>query len=195
MIAVSIIAILATIGVPMYASSLNSARYAKAKQELKVISQAIELHKTQNQMLLPVSLEDVGHGGRRDPWGSLYCYLNLQTGSGDGMDWAFDAGLVDPSLRPARKPSVAVAVANAQLSPLVTHQSIADFTQADRDLIADTVGLAQRSDRFLFPLNTDFDLFSRGPDRTTAASLRESIAFDDMIRANDGDFFGKASDY
>jgi general secretion pathway protein G len=53
---------------------------------------------------------------------------------------------------------------------------------------------AMRKDKNLNPLNTDFDLYSIGPDGKTIAPLVGAGA-DDVIRANDGQFVGKASDY
>jgi general secretion pathway protein G len=47
----------------------------------------------------------------------------------------------------------------------------------------------------MFPLNTDYDLFSLGANRATAVSVGQAVSLDDVIRANDGGFFGKASDY
>lgn len=53
---------------------------------------------------------------------------------------------------------------------------------------------AMRKDKNLNPLNTDFDLYSLGPDGKTIGPLVGAGA-DDVIRANDGQFIGKASDY
>ena len=58
-----------------------------------------------------------------------------------------------------------------------------------------TTETTRRRDRYLFPLNTDYDLFSLGPDHRTATSLGEQVGYDDVIRANNGGFFGLASDY
>lgn len=52
-----------------------------------------------------------------------------------------------------------------------------------------------RKDRFLNPLNTDFDLYSCGPDGKTASQLNEPEARDDVVRANNGEFVGLATDY
>jgi general secretion pathway protein G len=52
-----------------------------------------------------------------------------------------------------------------------------------------------RKDRFMNPLNTDFDLYSPGPDRKTAPQLNEADARDDIVRANNGEFVGLATDY
>lgn len=52
-----------------------------------------------------------------------------------------------------------------------------------------------RKDRFLVPLNTDFDLYSSGPDGQSQPPLTSSASQDDIIRANDGAFIGPASQY
>jgi general secretion pathway protein G len=50
-----------------------------------------------------------------------------------------------------------------------------------------------RKDRFLVPLNTDFDLYSKGKDGMSVAPLTAAESFDDIIRANNGRFIGLAS--
>lgn len=57
-----------------------------------------------------------------------------------------------------------------------------------------TIG-QKRKDRSLHPLNSDFDLYSMGPDGRSVPPLTASASQDDIIRANDGAFIGKASDY
>jgi general secretion pathway protein G len=52
-----------------------------------------------------------------------------------------------------------------------------------------------RKDRFLVPINTDFDVWSMGPDGTSVAPLTAKASRDDIVRANDGTFYGWASDY
>jgi general secretion pathway protein G len=52
-----------------------------------------------------------------------------------------------------------------------------------------------RRDRNLRPINTDFDLYSRGPDGQTQTQLQGAKAQDDIVRANNGQFIGPASDY
>ena len=54
---------------------------------------------------------------------------------------------------------------------------------------------ALRKDRFLVPINSDFDLYSMGPDRKTTAALTAKAARDDIIRANDGGYVGVAEGY
>jgi general secretion pathway protein G len=52
-----------------------------------------------------------------------------------------------------------------------------------------------RKDKTLKPLNSDFDLYSIGPDGQTAAALNSSASRDDVIRARDGQFLGTAQDF
>jgi general secretion pathway protein G len=52
-----------------------------------------------------------------------------------------------------------------------------------------------RKDRFLVPLNSDFDLYSMGPDGMTTSPLTAAISRDDVLRANNGGYVGPASEY
>mgnify|MGYP005815298113 CR=1 FL=1 len=52
-----------------------------------------------------------------------------------------------------------------------------------------------RKDRFLVPINSDYDLYSMGKDGKSALPLTSKYSRDDIIRANDGAFIGLASDY
>lgn len=52
-----------------------------------------------------------------------------------------------------------------------------------------------RKDRFLVPLNDDYDLYSMGKDGASAPPLTAKSSQDDIIRANDGSYVGLASLY
>jgi len=52
-----------------------------------------------------------------------------------------------------------------------------------------------RKDHNLHPINSDFDLYSMGPDGISQISLQSAQSRDDIVRANDGAFVGKASTY
>ncbi len=54
---------------------------------------------------------------------------------------------------------------------------------------------AQRKDKNLNPLNSDFDLYSMGPDGQTAKPLTAAAAKDDIVRADNGRFIGIARDH
>jgi general secretion pathway protein G len=52
-----------------------------------------------------------------------------------------------------------------------------------------------RKDRFLVPINSDFDLYSSGPDGDSKPPLTAKTSRDDIIRANDGGYIGAAAEY
>lgn len=53
----------------------------------------------------------------------------------------------------------------------------------------------KRKDRNLVPINSDYDLYSRGPDGRSVSPLTAEPSRDDIIRANNGGFLGIAEDY
>lgn len=52
-----------------------------------------------------------------------------------------------------------------------------------------------RKDRFLRPLNNDYDLSSMGPDGESRDDLRANESRDDIVRANTGGYIGPASEF
>jgi general secretion pathway protein G len=52
-----------------------------------------------------------------------------------------------------------------------------------------------RKDGELVPLNTDFDLYSFGPDGVSALALPAAPSRDDVVRAANGAFIGVAANY
>lgn len=54
---------------------------------------------------------------------------------------------------------------------------------------------ALRKDKNLVPINTDYDLYSMGPDGQSASALTAAISQDDIVRGRDGAFFGIATEY
>ena len=61
---------------------------------------------------------------------------------------------------------------------------------------ADTKGKANmRKDKNLVPINSDFDLYSRGPDGQSVGPLTAKASLDDIVRGNDGGYYGLASKY
>ncbi len=57
-----------------------------------------------------------------------------------------------------------------------------------------TIGSARKNGQ-LVPLNSDYDLYSIGADGNTATPLSAAQSRDDIVRANDGTFIGRAEDY
>jgi len=53
----------------------------------------------------------------------------------------------------------------------------------------------RRKDKNLVPINSDYDLYSKGPDGDSKPALTANVSRDDIIRANDGAYVGIAADY
>lgn len=56
-------------------------------------------------------------------------------------------------------------------------------------------GVKIRKDKSLHPVNTDFDLYSLGKDGKSVAPFTAKASRDDIVRCNNGGFFGYAVDY
>ena len=52
-----------------------------------------------------------------------------------------------------------------------------------------------RKDKNLVPINSDFDLYSMGADRLSVPPLTAGESKDDVVRANNGSFYGLGSKY
>ena len=119
---------------------------------------------------------------------------------GNQIDRARDTKAI-ADLRIIEKEIIAFQVGNDSL-PL-------DLNQIGRDTLLDpwgnpyqylnfetVVGKGEmRKDRFMNPLNSDFDLYSMGPDGKTATPLTAKASYDDIIRAVDGKYLGLASKF
>ena len=70
------------------------------------------------------------------------------------------------------------------------YQYLAIFGKAKNDIKG-----KWRKDRFLVPINADFDLYSMGEDGKTVAPITAKASHDDIIRANNGDYVGLVSKY
>jgi general secretion pathway protein G len=53
----------------------------------------------------------------------------------------------------------------------------------------------RRKDRFLVPLNKEYDLYSMGKDGRSQPPLTAKESYDDIVRANNGIYIGPASQF
>lgn len=53
----------------------------------------------------------------------------------------------------------------------------------------------KRKDKNLVPINSDYDLYSMGPDGKSASPLTASTSQDDIVRGRNGSFVGLATEY
>lgn len=185
-----IIACLAGIGIPKYLSALENARVIKAVMELKTISQAIEMHRLRTGSF-PASLAEVGITARRDPWGRPYQYLNIEERILSGVDpeWDEEGNWVGNLPEKIRLP--------VELSPSDRLSRITEAAElvSTAEVLEANPRPELRKSASLFPLNSDFDLYSLGSDGKTSSKINTKEGMDDVIRANDGKYFGLASSY
>jgi general secretion pathway protein G len=58
-----------------------------------------------------------------------------------------------------------------------------------------TIKNTMRRDKNVNPINSDFDLYSKGADKNSKMQLDNKVSVDDVVRANDGAFYGLAATY
>lgn len=87
----------------------------------------------------------------------------------------------------APPPNLAAIGASGMLDPWGNAYVYLDLTTAK-------IGQA-RKNKNLVPINSEFDLYSKGKDGQSASPLTAAKSRDDVILANDGGFIGLASDY
>jgi general secretion pathway protein G len=139
LIVIAIVGILGAVAIPAYSDYRERTRVSHAAADLAALSLLINNYWL-DARAYPPNLASVGNGGKLDPWGRPYVYLNLQ----------------DPSLK----------------------------------------GKGQaRKNKNLVPINSDFDLYSVGKDGDSSGPLTAGVSRDDVIRANDGRYYGLASRY
>jgi len=136
MMMVAVLGVLVGIAMPLYQAYRDRVRSRMAAQEVSAMAGVIQRFEL-DRRVLPASLDQVGLGGKLDPWGRPYVYYNVDANGRGGA----------------------------------------------------------RKDRRLNPLNTDFDLYSMGPDGKTKPQVTQKDSLDDLIRASNGRFVGIAADF
>jgi len=70
-----------------------------------------------------------------------------------------------------------------------------DYQYLNFDSPAPGISGMIRKDHNLHPINSDFDLYSKGPDGDSRAALTARASRDDIVFARDGSFIGPAEDF
>lgn len=181
MIVVAIIGALAGLAIPNYLNYLDKARLARAIAEIRYIEQVIDSYEAANESL-PNTLAEVGAGEMVDPWGNPYAYLNIAalTLPGSGSGGGGGGG-------------------SAPASSTTGGHTTSYWFEPTSAYAANSPGSGPpsqpRKDRFLHPINSDYDLYSMGKDGESMEPLTAQKSHDDVIRANDGGFVGLAVDF
>lgn len=84
MIVLALIGVLAAIAMPMYANYRERINRSTAIQDIKILQLLITDHATTGGSF-PASLAEVGNGGKLDPWGRAYRYVDLSSVHGHGQ--------------------------------------------------------------------------------------------------------------
>lgn len=216
-IVISIVGILAAVGGSQYASYLDRARTARAIAELQAIAKQLEPLPDEDQTY-PASLADAGIT-MLDPWGNPYQYLLISGNLPRGLSSAVDG--LPPVAAPggrnatsaATSPTTTTSTGNAGSSSGGGGSTGGNGGNASGNAAggagqgaAGGAGRAGgggggsimgevRKDRFQVPINSDFDLYSSGPDGQSRGPLSAPVSRDDILRANDGAFYGVAEDF
>ena len=84
MLALAILAVLASIGIVAYTGYINSARVSGAANQIQSMSLVIDAY-NQEYKEFPASLAELGMDTLKDPWGYPYHYLNIAAASNVGQ--------------------------------------------------------------------------------------------------------------
>ena len=136
MIVTAIIGLLSMVALPAYQDYQDRAIESEAINDITSMGLTLLNYHLDNGEL-PIDLASIGLGGKLDPWGNPYQYINHD-------------------IAPKGK---------------------------------------RRKDKNLVPINNDFDLYSMGEDGRSVAPLTAKHSRDDIVRANNGGWTGKAEDY
>jgi general secretion pathway protein G len=173
LVVTAMIGVLAAIGVPAYRHALEAARIARAVGDIKAIDKEIQI-KVMLDGCLPGSLKELGRDRLRDPWGNPYIYQVLPNKSAGGEGGGGNGNGKGGGKGGGKDSSIdSCNACNGQCVP---------------------IGQA-RKDHNLVPINSDFDLFSPGPDGKSTGPLTAKASRDDIVRGSDGAYVGPAKDY
>ncbi len=204
MLAVAIVGVLSSLAIPNYLGFVEKARVARAVAEMNAIAKEVRGYALSTE-LYPDSLAQIGRSAPLDPWGNPYQYYRINCGAAiigrlDNLEpSAFgSAGLILPvnDFPPHNEAHPSFTVDNGN-----HHEARIYLTQAGGPPGGGAGGPpcggigGARKDRFLVPINSDFDLYSMGKDGQSVGPLTAQKSHDDVIRANDGSYYGLASNF
>jgi general secretion pathway protein G len=83
LVSMAVLAVLAAIAVPNFQAYTERSRVSTAVADIRTLALKITTYQAETGSL-PLSLDDVSSGSKRDPWGNLYQYLNIATTTNKG---------------------------------------------------------------------------------------------------------------
>jgi len=172
MIVIAIIGLLAGLSGSSYLEYVHRARVVSAIAEIDGIATILDGLSVDEDFVLPDSLAEIGEAGTLDPWGNTYQYLKIEGELPPGMSSVLSA------------------------LPDVASKGADDSDDEKPHVGGGPQAIAKaRKDRFLVPINSDYDLYSMGSDGESKPALQNPVSRDDVIRASDGAYIGLAERY
>mgnify|MGYP003396753916 CR=1 FL=1 len=198
MFAVTIVGALAGLAIPNYLGYLDKARLARCIAEIRYIERAIDSYEAAYDSL-PNTLAEVGAGEIVDPWGNPYEYLNIAAltlpGGGGGNGNAGGAGGGGGGAGGAGGGGGNGNAGGNGGGKKTSYWFEPDSAYAAQGGGGNASKGKPRKERFLHPINSDYDLYSMGKDGESVEPLTAKKSHDDVIRANDGSFVGLAVEF
>ena len=198
MFAVTIVGALAGLAIPNYLGYLDKARLARCIAEIRYIERAIDSYEAAYDSL-PNTLAEVGAGEIVDPWGNPYEYLNIAAltlpGGGGGNGNAGGAGGGGGGGGGAGGGGGNGNAGGNGGGKKTSYWFEPDSAYAAQGGGGNASKGKPRKERFLHPINSDYDLYSMGKDGESVEPLTAKKSHDDVIRANDGSFVGLAVEF
>jgi general secretion pathway protein G len=176
MMTVALLGVLASVAIAKYLGYVEKARVAHAIAEIRGISQSLDALRALDASSLPDSLAYVDAATLLDPWGRPYKYLKL-------------AGDLPPGMSEIGVDLPPVAASGGGGPPGGGPPAGGEGGGGPP-----AIALA-RKDRFLVPINSDYDLYSMGADGESRPQLHNAVSRDDVIRARDGAYVGLAESF
>lgn len=84
LLVVAVVGVLAAIAMPIYANYRERVNRSTAVQDIRILQMMIKDY-ANDAGSFPGSLAGIGNGGKLDPWGRAYRYVDLTTTSGRGQ--------------------------------------------------------------------------------------------------------------
>ena len=84
MLVVALILTLSGIAIPSLLAAVDRAKIARSVGDVRTIGGQVQAFDIINGRY-PGTLDELGYGSHRDPWGHAYQYLNFQTATGTGQ--------------------------------------------------------------------------------------------------------------
>ena len=182
-IVMAIIGVVAALASTSYQAYIERVRVLRAVIEIKNFATQLEGYLADSGSL-PPTLADAGLGAPRDPWGNPYQYLPLagtKLPGGGGGGAGGGAGGGGPSGGGGKGGGGGGKGGGGSGGGSGGGGGGAPSHA--------------RKDRFLVPINTDFDLYSMGKDGESVPALTAAKSRDDVVRAANGAFIGLASKF